>query len=118
MKTRIISALVALPLLIIFIVLGNMPLKIAITVLTCIGLYELYRAFSGFIKPVHYIGFAGSSVSTASIFFIVSLSKNSISVILFRYRFPFKSYLLLNNLFFDIILILGFFTEGRAEIKL
>ena len=67
MKTRIISALVALPLLIIFIVLGNMPLKIAITVLTCIGLYELYRAFSGFIKPVHYIGFAGAVIYMAFI---------------------------------------------------
>ena len=67
MKTRIISALVALPLLIIFIVLGNMPLKIAITVLTCIGLYELYRAFSGFIKPVHYIGFAAAVIYMAFI---------------------------------------------------
>lgn len=57
MKTRIISALVALPLLIIFIVIGGLPLKIANTFLIVIGMGEIYKAFSGFIKPVHYIGF-------------------------------------------------------------
>ncbi|MDD5945219.1 MAG: phosphatidate cytidylyltransferase [Clostridia bacterium] len=67
MKTRIISALVALPLLIIFIVLGGLPLKIAVTVVALIGLYELYKAFSGFIKPVHYIGFAAAVIYMAFI---------------------------------------------------
>ncbi len=67
MKTRIISALVALPLLIIFIVLGGLPLKIAVTLVSLIGLYEIYKAFSGFIKPVHYIGFAASVIYMAFI---------------------------------------------------
>ena len=62
MKTRIISALVALPLLIIFVVLGGLPLKIAMTVVSLIGLYELYKAFCGFIKPVHYIGFGAAII--------------------------------------------------------
>lgn len=67
MKTRIISALVALPLLIIFVVLGGLPLKIAMTVISLIGLYELYKAFSGFIKPVHYIGFGAAVIYMAFI---------------------------------------------------
>lgn len=67
MKTRIISALVALPLLIIFIVLGGLPLKIAVTLVAIIGLYEIYKAFSGFIKPVHYIGFAAAVIYMALI---------------------------------------------------
>ena len=67
MKTRIISALVALPLLIIFVVLGGLPLKIAMTVVSLIGLYELYKAFSGFIKPVHYIGFGAAVIYMAFI---------------------------------------------------
>ena len=49
MKTRIISALVALPLLIIFVVLGGLPLKIGVTLVALIGLFEFYKAFSGFI---------------------------------------------------------------------
>ena len=39
MKTRIISALVALPLLIIFVVLGGLPLKIGVTLVALIGLF-------------------------------------------------------------------------------
>ena len=62
MKTRIISALVALPLLIIFIVLGGLPLKIAAVAVALIGLYELYKAFGGAIKPVHFIGFAAAVI--------------------------------------------------------
>ena len=53
MKTRIISALVALPILIIFLVLGGLPMKIALTAVAMIGLYELYKALCGYIKPVH-----------------------------------------------------------------
>ena len=62
MKTRVISALVGLPLLIIFVLLGGLPLKIAILLLSMIGQYEFYKAFSGFIKPVHYIGFVASFI--------------------------------------------------------
>lgn len=67
MKTRIISALVALPLLIIFVVLGGLPLKIAVTAIAIIGLYEIYKAFCGFIKPVHYIGFIAAVIYMALI---------------------------------------------------
>ena len=62
MKTRIISALVALPLLIIFVVLGGLPLKIGVTLVALIGLFEFYKAFSGFIKPVHFIGFIAAII--------------------------------------------------------
>ncbi len=67
MKTRIISALVALPLLLIFVILGGLPLKIAGTVIALIGMYELYKAFSGYIKTVHYIGFAAAVIYMAFI---------------------------------------------------
>ena len=79
MKTRIISALVALPLLIIFVVLGGIPMKIAITVVALLGLYEFYKAFCGYIKPVHFIGFGAGVlymlfvemiIKSASLFYI------------------------------------------------
>ena len=62
MKTRIISALVALPILIIFLVLGGLPMKIALTAVAMIGLYELYKALCGYIKPVHFIGFGAGLI--------------------------------------------------------
>ena len=62
MKTRIISALVALPLLIFFVVTGGTALKVAMMAVALIGLYELYKAFSGYIKPVHFIGFAAALI--------------------------------------------------------
>ena len=77
MKTRIISALVALPLLIIFVVLGGLPLKIGVTLVALIGLFEFYKAFSGFIKPVHFIGFI------AAIIYMIFIENN-------LYGFAFK----------------------------
>lgn len=74
MKTRIISALVALPLLLIFVILGGLPLKIAITVVALIGLYEFYKAFSGFIKPVHFIGFGAGVIYMAFVEMIIKSS--------------------------------------------
>ena len=74
MKTRIISALVALPLLLIFVILGGLPLKIAITVVALIGLYEFYKAFCGFIKPVHFIGFGAGVIYMAFVEMIIKSS--------------------------------------------
>lgn len=57
MLVRIISAAVAIPLLLLFIVLGGLPLEIAALIITLIGIYELYKAVSGEIKFVHIVGF-------------------------------------------------------------
>ena len=76
MKTRIISALVALPLLIIFVVLGGLPLKIGVTLVALIGLFEFYKAFSGFIKPVHFIGFIAAIIYMIFIEKIIYLIDN------------------------------------------
>ena len=57
MLIRIISAVVAIPLLLFFIIVGGVPLKCAVLVLSLIGMYELYKAVSGKIKAVHLVGF-------------------------------------------------------------
>ncbi len=57
MLIRIISAVVAIPILLIFIILGGLPLRVASFVVSTIGMYELYKAVSGKIKPVHIVGF-------------------------------------------------------------
>ncbi len=57
MLVRIISAVVAIPLLLFFIIAGGIPLKCAVLLLSLIGMYELYKAVSGKIKAVHLVGF-------------------------------------------------------------
>lgn len=55
MKTRIISAVVLLPVLIFLVVSGGIWLKIALSVLSLFGMYEFYQAFSKDNKPLHII---------------------------------------------------------------
>lgn len=57
MKTRIISALVLLPLLLFVVVSGGIWLKIAVIVLGLIGMHEFYQAFSKENKGLHAIGY-------------------------------------------------------------
>ena len=57
MKTRIISALVALPLLIFVIVSGGMWTHIGIAVLGLVGMYEFNKAISKEVKGTHIIAY-------------------------------------------------------------
>ena len=57
MKTRIISALVLLPLLIFIVVMGGIWLKVAVIALGLMGMYEFYQAFSKGNKGLHTIGY-------------------------------------------------------------
>ncbi len=62
MLVRIISAVVAIPILLFFIIVGGLPLRGAVLVLSLIGMGELYKAVSGKIKLVHFVGFALEAV--------------------------------------------------------
>lgn len=57
MLKRTISAVVLLPFLIYFIMAGGLQLKLAVGLLSLIGMHEFYTAFSGKIKPIHFIGY-------------------------------------------------------------
>lgn len=57
MKTRIISALILAPVIIVLVTLGGIPLKIGITALGLIGMSEFYHAFSKDNKGLHTISF-------------------------------------------------------------
>ncbi len=57
MKTRIISAIVAIPIFLFFVIMGGYWMQFAITLLSLVGMYELYKAVSGGFKPVHIIGY-------------------------------------------------------------
>ncbi|HIY04220.1 MAG TPA: phosphatidate cytidylyltransferase [Candidatus Anaerotignum merdipullorum] len=58
MKTRVISAVILLPLLIFFVVSGGVWLKAAVGFLGIVGMYEFYQAFSKENKGLHLICYA------------------------------------------------------------
>lgn len=61
MKTRIISALVALPLLLAVVYFGGTPLFLATLVVSLIGLYEFYGAMKAMDrKPIAWCGYLGA----------------------------------------------------------
>lgn len=62
MKTRIISAIVAIPVFLFFVIMGGYWLQIAVNILALVGMFELYKAVSGSIKPVHWVGFAAATI--------------------------------------------------------
>lgn len=57
MKTRIISSVVFFPLLALFIVIGETPLKLGVLFLSAIAMSEVYKALFNKIVPINYISF-------------------------------------------------------------
>lgn len=57
MAKRVITSLVGLPILIGFVILGGFWLRVALLVLSLVGLFEFYRALSGKFLPIHVSGF-------------------------------------------------------------
>ncbi len=57
MKTRVISALVALPLLLFIVVSGGLWLHIGIAVLGLVGMYEFNKAVSKEVKGTHIVAY-------------------------------------------------------------
>lgn len=57
MLTRIIAGLVGLPILVFFVISGDLILLAAIGLVALIGLWELYRAFCPRLLWVHWVGF-------------------------------------------------------------
>ena len=57
MKTRIISALVALPLLIFIVVSGGLWMHLGIALLGLVGMYEFNKAISKEVKGTHIIAY-------------------------------------------------------------
>ncbi|MDW7660969.1 MAG: phosphatidate cytidylyltransferase [Bacillota bacterium] len=57
MKTRVISAIIALPILFFVLLTGGISLYVSTFLLSLIGLYEFYKAFSKKYQPVKYAGY-------------------------------------------------------------
>ncbi|MCD8091263.1 MAG: phosphatidate cytidylyltransferase [Clostridiales bacterium] len=57
MLVRILTAIVGLPLLILIVWLGGLPLAFCTWIISIIGMYEFYKAVSGGYKTIHCVGF-------------------------------------------------------------
>ena len=57
MAQRALTAIIGLPILIILINLGGLWLRAGLLVLSLIGLFEFYRAMSGKVMVIHFVGY-------------------------------------------------------------
>jgi len=64
---RIITSVIGLPILIAFVLLGDVYLQIALVLLSLIGLNELYSAVAGKYLPVHLVGYGFGAIYIFSI---------------------------------------------------
>lgn len=62
MLTRILSGVVLTPILVLLVFIGGLPFKIAVAIMSTIGLCEYYNAIFGKIKPVNLYGILASTV--------------------------------------------------------
>jgi len=67
--TRIITALIGIPVLLYIIISGGLILNVAITVIALIGVYEIYRAFSKNYRPIKSIGYLSLILVTWASFY-------------------------------------------------
>ncbi|MCQ1527962.1 phosphatidate cytidylyltransferase [Lutispora saccharofermentans] len=83
LKTRIISAVIGLPLMISTLIIGGKFFYLFVFLLSAVGLYEYYRAFSNTdYKPTPWIGYS----VTIMYYFLISISYNSfitLSILIF-----------------------------------
>lgn len=70
MKTRVISAVVAIPLLLFSVIYGGTVLKLIGGLLSLIGMGELCVAVSKKLKSVHFVGFAAEIAYMATLIYI------------------------------------------------
>ncbi|MCL2404880.1 MAG: phosphatidate cytidylyltransferase [Defluviitaleaceae bacterium] len=68
MIKRLITTIVGLPLVILIVHHGGLPLLLMCTILSLMGLRELYVAFSKSDKPVHIVGYVFTVVYFAAVF--------------------------------------------------
>lgn len=85
MKTRTISAIVALPLLFYVLLTGGLALYVSALTLSIIGLFEFYKAFSKEHHPINWAGY----LMTIALFlgFFGEFSRNYFSFIIMAFMF-------------------------------
>lgn len=96
---RIISAIIGLPFLLAIVIIGDIPLFIALLAISLIGLREFYNACKSKFTPVEVVGYIGSIVILILInfafqlsyifmlFFALVIVLNSIKLIYNKYNF-------------------------------
>ncbi len=77
MIKRIMTSIIAFPILAAFVVVGKTPLQLALMVLSVLGMTEIYKALSSKHLPIHWVGY------TFSVIYFLALSDfNSTSLLI------------------------------------
>lgn len=66
---RVLTTVIGLPVVIILVYLGGLPLLVMCGLAALVGLREIYRAFSKHDKPIHIVGYIATLVYYTAIFF-------------------------------------------------
>ncbi len=111
MVKRIVTSIIAFPVLCALVVLGGLWLKIGICALSVVALWELYNAAFGKFKAISVCGFAASVVYVVTIGFVWRFS--FISIIFIGFIFCVLIFLVFrhedNTVFDGAIVVFGFF---------
>ena len=83
MLTRVLTSAVGFPVLAYLIFLGGIPLKVAVSVVIIIGMYEVYKALLGRRVVLHLIGYAFAVVYVFFLDYIKNTNNMTILLISF-----------------------------------
>jgi len=70
MRNRLITSVIGLPIVIVVVYLGGWLFLLAFTILSCIGLREVYLAFCKKDRPIHILGYAFTVAYFGVIYFL------------------------------------------------
>lgn len=109
MKTRILSAIVALPILIVLMIKGGLPLQLATLLISLIGLFEFYRAFSKKYSSVKWVGYSATVMLFLGV--IAQFPKDYFSLLVTIVMFVLLSLVVFTKLSIEsaMVTFLGFF---------
>ncbi|MDR1706091.1 MAG: phosphatidate cytidylyltransferase [Clostridiales bacterium] len=82
---RVVTSLAGLPILWLFLYLGNWPLKAALFALAATGMYEFYKALSGKHKTVHFLGYIFAGLHYALLDYQAQNNANVFTIIIMSF---------------------------------
>jgi phosphatidate cytidylyltransferase len=70
LKIRIISSVIGIPILIALVIFGGLPLQLAVSLFSLVGIYEFYKAINKDIKKINSIGYLFTLIFVNSILYL------------------------------------------------
>ncbi|WP_250230190.1 phosphatidate cytidylyltransferase [Anaeropeptidivorans aminofermentans] len=94
MLKRIVTSIIGLPIVVLIIAYGGLPMKLLMVLISAIGMFEFYRAFNRGTKIENYISYLFIAIYYA---FIDRLNSDILLMMLFSYMLLNLAFLVLNH---------------------